>query len=266
MSFNKKHNDVLTEALEAEARAEQAKYFTGEQAAFSPEFERRMARLTAQSRRRTAWRRKPGELLRQARDWVVELFTGEYSRAGYYSRQRAKRDAACVMMIGLMVFVTGMTPAPASYGRTELTFHEYRDGSYSVLFEPQRGYVYPEELETIFTVSQLPEGYALQYQWQRWRYGEADTVWTNEQGGKIQLRQETLNSYMELNVDHVPGEEVRVGRQRGQLFVCADHVLLLWTTDYAFVLDVRDPDVTPEQVMEMAKGLVEDHASRIPTK
>jgi hypothetical protein len=258
VSFNKKHNDVLTKALEAEARREQAQYFTGEAASFSPEFEQRMERLAVQTRRRAAWRRKPGELLRQARDWVVELFTGEYSRAGYYSRQRTKRDAACIMMIGLLVFATSMTRAPASYGRTELTFHEYRDGLYSVLIEPQRGYVYPEELETVFTLSNLPDGYMFKYQWAGMGSREVHTVWMNEQDGKVELQQNMLNVHLELNVDHVPGEEVRVGRQRGQLFICQNHILLLWTTDYAFTLEVHDPSITPEQVVKIAEGLAED--------
>ncbi len=258
MNYNKKHNAVLTEALEAEARTEQAQYFTGEPETFSPEFEQRMAQLAAQTHRREAWRRKPGELLRKARDWVVELFAGEYDRAGYYGRRRMKRDAACALMVGVLVFTTGMAKAPASYGRTELTYNQHSDGSYFVHIDPQRGYVYPEELETVFTLSQFPEGYTFKHQWQRFHNREIYTVWTHPEGGKIQLQQNTLNILLELNVDHVPGQEVRVGRHRGQLFVCQNHIVLLWTSDYAFMLEVHDPAITPEQVMGLAAGMVED--------
>ncbi len=260
MNYDKKHNDVLTEALKAEARTEQAQYFTGEPETFSPEFERRMARLATQTHRRVAWRRKPGELLRKARDWVVELFTGEYDRAGYYGRRRMQRDAACVLMVSILVFSTGMAKAPASLGRTELTFYQH-SGEYSVAFQPQRGYVYPKELELRFTFAHLPAGYVLDEQWQHWGSHEQYTVWRHPHGGEIRLIQDTLDGCLELNVDHVPGQEIRVGRYRGQLFVCENHIVLLWTTDYAFMLEVHDPQMSPTEVIALAEMLVQDEGT-----
>ncbi len=258
MSFNKeKRNPVLTEALEAEARAEQAQYFTGEREAFSPEFERQMARLSERSRHRTAVLRKPAEWLRRARDWVDELLFGEYRRAGYYGRRGMKLRAVCTLMVAILVLCTGMVPPPASTGQTEWEFHAF-NGQRHISFKPQAGYVYPAELETGFTLSHLPEGYTLYKHWAHWTGIDLQTIWINHEGSEIALVQNTLNIYLHLNVAaDIPGKPVRVGRYSGRLFVCPEQIVLVWTTDYVFTLEVRDPRITPEEVVALATGLVE---------
>ncbi|MBQ9082543.1 MAG: hypothetical protein IJY28_03475, partial [Clostridia bacterium] len=165
------------------------------------------------------------------------------------------------MMAAMLVFFTGMAKPPASAGQTKIII-ESHNGRHHASIHPQMGYVYPEILEQRFTLSLLPEGYTLTEQWDRWSDLESYTTWTNPQGNKIVLMQDTLNTGLELNVDSAPGKSVRVGRYRGQLFVCQEHIVLLWTTDYTLMLEVYDPKVTPEQVLAMAAGLVEVSAGR----
>ena len=164
-----------------------------------------------------------------------------------------RRVAAILIVVGLFSMLSVVICAARS-PYVQALFEKY-DKYIEIFFDPSDIENAPSEIETVYTLGYVPEGYELKSQ-----SVDAYSVsfcWSAKGRRSIEFKQHILDG--KIHVDHEQSEILRI--EEDEIYIYCKEAYGLksyyWNTnEYQFMLYIEDEDISTEEGIELVRSIV----------